>query len=88
MYNAKLCESFWRLLVAFPLTVTYYLFFGINVFCFVPIKICIIIIIIINAFNNLQCDTMLQVHIRVPEIYSFYQLAYNFDCVLKFGDRQ
>ena len=26
MYNVKICECFWRLLVAFPLTVTYYLF--------------------------------------------------------------
>ena len=26
MYNVKMCECFWRLLVAFPLTVVYYLF--------------------------------------------------------------
>ncbi len=41
-----MCECFWRLLVAFPLTVINYLFL-VSVRCFVPIKTCIIIIIII-----------------------------------------
>ena len=43
-----MCEFFWRLLVAFPLTRHLLSLFGIHVLCFVAIKICITIIIIIN----------------------------------------
>ena len=45
-------ECFWRLLVAFPLTVIFLSLFGIYVFCFVPIKICIIIIITIDLHRH------------------------------------
>ena len=33
MYNVNMCECFWRLLVAFPLTVIYYLFDIHSMFC-------------------------------------------------------
>jgi hypothetical protein len=42
-----------------------------------------------NAFNCLRRDAMLEsIKTSIPEIYSFCQLAYNSDTVLKFGNRQ
>ena len=42
-----------------------------------------------NAFNSLHRVARLQaIHPHSPEIYSFCHLAYNFDSVLKFCDRQ
>ena len=41
-----MCVCFWWLLLAFPLTVIYYLFL-VSMRCFVPTKICIFIIILV-----------------------------------------
>ena len=52
-----MCECFWRLLVAFALTVIYY-FFLVSMRCFVPIKICVIIITIKFRFCVKELPTL------------------------------